>query len=103
MTISFESTYDKAMTYKLFLDRIGRISVTPEEADVFGLYLDTAFAELNGQGLILKAENVEDNALIADYAQFVVYKGASNIPTSLDRRIRHRFLIDGADQVTVSA
>jgi hypothetical protein len=88
-------SYDKPFAFKIFCDRIGRVTVDPSELDVFSAYLDTAFAELVSQGLILSKDNVEDSALVADYCNFVVYRGTTNIPPSLDRRIRHRFLIDG--------
>lgn len=58
----------------------------------FTAMLDAACAELEGRGVHLDLENVEDNMLLADYAEFNYRNrdGAKAMPLNLDMRIKNR-------------
>lgn len=69
------------------------IGVTHDKRDVyFRPMLEAALAELKGRGVHLDLNEVEDNVLLADYAEFN-YRNRDEdkaIPKNLDMRIKNR-------------
>lgn len=69
------------------------LGVTHDKRDTYFLsMLDAAVAELKGRGVHLDLEEVEDNMLLADYAEFNYRNrdGEKAMPRNLDTRIRNR-------------
>ena len=69
------------------------LGVTHNKRDEYYLsMLDAAFAELEGRGVHLNLEEVEDNMLLADYAEFNYRNrdGGKAMPQHLDTRIKTR-------------
>ncbi len=60
--------------------------------DYFISMLTAAHAELAGRGVVLDLDRVEDNMLLADYAEFCYRNrdGAKEMPRNLELRIRNR-------------
>lgn len=60
--------------------------------DYFISMLTAAHAELAGRGATLDLDRVEDNMLLADYAEFCYRNrdGAKEMPRNLELRIRNR-------------